>query len=400
MKLFFLIFISFLIGWTLHLLFNSNTNTKTVPLALSQVDCSSADEIYNREVEEKIVIKEVIKFVPQTKIVYRTKKTEAEVNASEQDLFLLYLGKKEFYNAMNYYQDAEEEKHPFYQTALFVYFEKIGKKNPTKAVEEMQYFIEVEPQSKTIVFQLAQLFQKREDYEQALNLIVDFSYIVDYNEKNSIHTKIKSISTTYIEKLKSANNFEDLIEFLINRINVGILNNFYSFELAKVYLKLKNYINSSEILETIQYNKVYKERAIEMLTFIKLKLEEKEEYPIQIPLIKDGLHFLVKAYAQNVPVVLMIDTGASITSIDYNKINHFKIEKKDALFHTAGGDVYETIFQADTFRVGKSSFKDFKISGSKFSGRNRDGLLGMNFLGKFKFKIDQQEAILFLGDKH
>jgi len=402
MKLIFLIVLSFSIGWVVHILFTNSNQTETKPLAVlpSEIDCSSHNKLSTPQTIEKIVIKEVIKFVPKIKVIYKDKEEGSEDNRSKKDLFLMALEKNEFYNAMDYYQEADEEKHTSYQTALFAYFERMQKKDPLKTVEQMQYFIEIEPQSKTIVFQLAQLFEKQEEYEEALNLIIDFSYVVSYSAKSIIHSKIKAISLSYITKLKSANNFKELIDFLMNRINIGVLSDFYSFELAKVYLKIKKYMEAIEILESVQDNETYKEQAIEMLTYIQNKLEEQEEYPIQIPLIKKGLHFLVKVYVDNIPLLLLVDTGASTTSIDYNKINHLTVIEENAKFHTAGGDIYETIFQADTFTVGSTSFKNFTISSLQFTGRGQDGLLGMNFLGKFKFKIDQQEAILFLGEKN
>ena len=400
MKLFFTILISFSIGWMVHGFLDKDTHAKITPLKIS--DCRNYNRLSTPKTVEKIVIKEVIKIVPKTEIIYKTKEKEkkAETNSSIKDLFLIALEENKFYDAMNYYEEADEEKHSRYQTALFAYFNKIQKKDLIKAIEQMQYFIEIEPQSKTVVFQLAQLFENQGLYNKTLNIIIDFSYIASYNDKNAIQMKIKSISLRYIEKLKSAKSFQSLVEFLINRINVGVLSDFYSFELAKVYLELKKYIHSAEVLDNIKDNEAYKERAIEMITLIQNKLEEQEEYPIQIPLIRDGLHFLVRAYVDNIPVLLLVDTGASSTSVDYNKIGYLKVVEENALFHTAGGNIYKTIFQANSFTIGSISLSNFKISGTQYSGRDRDGLLGMNFLGKFKFKIDQKEAILFLGEKN
>ena len=400
MKRLFLIFISFSMGWMLHIFFIDNPQKNDIiPPSNTNIDCSSYNELYTTETVEKVVIKEVIKFVPKTKIIYKDREKEAETNTSTKDMFFIALEKDAFFDAMEYYQDADEEKHELYKTALSAYFDRRVKKETLKTIEEMQYFIEIESECRVIVFQLASIFEKKGAYNKALNLIIDFSYASD-NSKSTIHTKIKSISLNYIRKLKSVNNFSTLIEFLINRINVGFLSDFYSFELAKIYLKLKKYIPSVEILEELQNNTTYKEEATEMLAFIQNKLEEQEEYPVQIPLIKDGLHFLVKAYADGIPLLLMIDTGASITTIDSNKINHLQTQRSDVLFHTAGGDIRETIFQADNFSVGLVSLENFKIAGTQFAGSSQDGLLGMNFLGKFKFKIDQKEAILFLGEKN
>jgi clan AA aspartic protease (TIGR02281 family) len=402
-KSLFPIFIAFLAGWVLHVLYaqyQQNNTKETLTIQMKKANFSDDKDTITHEIIEKIVVKEVIKFVPQTKIVYRTKKSTSDKNSSEQDLFLLSLTKKEFYKAMNYYEEADEEKHPIYQTALLGYFNTEQTKNLSKTIEQMQYFIEIESESKPIVFQLAQLFEKQEEYEKALELIIDLSYIVSYTERSSIHTKMKSISTSYITKLTTSNNFKDLIDFLINQVNVGIIEGFYSFELAKAYVKLKKYLNSIEVLQVLKENETYKERAIELLTFIETKMEELEEYPIQIPLIRRGLHFLVKAYVNSTPVLLMIDTGASNTTIDYNLISHLDVIEKNVRFHTAGGDIYSTLFNAKSFTIGSISLDNFRVDGYLFPTKGDNGLLGMNFLGKFKFKIDQKEAILFLGKKY
>ena len=396
MKLFFAILISFLMGWIAH------TPNSSIAIAdrINQIDCSNYNETASPEIIEKIVVKEVIKFIPKKEIIYKEREKKAETNSSQKDLFLMALEKNEFDEAMEYYQDADEEKHTLYQTALFGYFERLKIEEPPQAEEQMKSFIEIEPKSKIIVFQLTRLLKREDKYQEALNTLIDFSYVVSYRDKKSIYSKIKGISLDYIKKLTSTKSFKPLIEFLLNRINRGVLNNFYSFELAKVYIKIKQYSSAIKLLEELKESSVYKERASEMLVYIENKLEELKEYPIQIPLIRRGLHFLVKAYIDGTPMSLLIDTGASKTSIDYNKISHLKIIKENVKFHTAGGDIYETIFQANIFSVGSVSFQNFQISSLQFTGGGQDGLLGMNFLGKFKFKIDQEEAILFLGEKY
>jgi predicted aspartyl protease len=95
----------------------------------------------------------------------------------------------------------------------------------------------------------------------------------------------------------------------------------------------------------------------------------------------------------------MLDTGASITSVDVNKVQNLKVIRKNIPFHTAGGIIHKNIYEAKEFKVADISLSNFSITGTHFSGKYSDGLLGMNFLGNFKFKIDQQEAILYLGMK-
>jgi clan AA aspartic protease (TIGR02281 family) len=395
MKLFFAILISFLIGWMAH----TQNPIKTVSTSPTPKDCINDNQL-NPEIVEKIVIKEVIKFVPKKEIIYKEREKKEETNSSEKDLFLMALDKDEFDEAMEYYQDADEEKHPLYQTALFGYFEKIKRAEPVKAKEQMQSFIEIEPKSKIILFQLVNFLKNQEKYQEALNLLIEFSYLASYKEKPNIYSKIKGISLNYIEKLSSTKSFQPIIDFLLNRMDSGVLVDFYSFELAKIYTKIKEYEKAIKLLEELKESKTYKERAKEMLVYIQNKIEELKEYPIQIPLIRDGLHFLVNAYVENILVRLMVDTGASITVVDYKQISHLPVTRENALFHTAGGDIHQSIFEAKTFTIGEVSLTNFTITGTEYAGDDQDGLLGMNFLGRFKFKIDQKEAILFLGEKH
>ena len=393
LKLLSSILFGLILGWSLHYFSNDYTQEKNQPL-LTKEDCTDSYEVV-----EKVVIKKVIEYVPKIKIVYKTKKVEKKDDNKSKDLFLIALKKKEFDTAMGHYEEADEEKHPSYRSALYAYFEKRQLESPIQAIEEMQTFIELEPENKLFVFQLTRLFEKKGEYNLALNLLVDLSYIIPFNEKKSVHTKIKIISKSYIGKLSEAENFKDLIDFLMTRIDIGTLSEFYSYELAKVYLKLKKYYESIELLQALKDNELYKERATELLNYVKLKLEELEEYPIQIPLIRYGLHYLVKAKVDNMDVTLLLDTGASTTTIDINKIQYLPIVRENVLFHTAAGKLYENIHVAKEFKIGSTTLTNFNISASHFTDSSSDGLLGMNFLGNFKFKIDQREAILYLGKK-
>jgi len=361
---------------------------------------NSESKALEPKVIEKIVTHEVVKFVPKTKIVYVDKKEKKDDKSSKDDPFVVALNNGKFYDAMNYYEEADEERHPFYQTLLVGYFNKEKIKSPTLTIEQMQYFIEMEPTCKLIIWELAQLFAKSHQYENALDLLVDFSYVAAYKDKKIVELMIKNISFKAISTLTVADDFGGLVDFLQNRINIGILSEFYEFELGKAYLAMKKYLDSKSILTPLAEDETYKERVNEILTLIDIKLEELEEYPIQIPLIKKGSHFYVRAKVEETSVLLLIDTGASITSIDNSLVNHLEVFRENVTFHTAAGDIQETIFKATSFSIGATSLENFTVIGSSYPNQGFNGLLGMNFLGKFKFKIDQNEAILFLGKKY
>ncbi len=55
--------------------------------------------------------------------------------------------------------------------------------------------------------------------------------------------------------------------------------------------------------------------------------------------------------------------------------------------------------QVNTFSVQDIELKNFKIMISPFEHQNVDGLLGMNFFKRFKFFLNQKEAVLYLSEK-
>jgi len=134
------IFFGLILGWTFHYLYSDANQEHSTPSPLvTKTDCTDSEEV-----TEKVVIKEVIHFVPKTKIIYRTKKVEKQDENQSKDLFFIALEKKEFDTAMEYYQEADEEKYPSYRSALYGYFEKMQLQFPTQTIEEMQTFIEIE----------------------------------------------------------------------------------------------------------------------------------------------------------------------------------------------------------------------------------------------------------------
>ena len=389
-----LVLVSLLLGWIFHGIYVDNTTLlpNQGKEEVSDFEC----EDLSPNVIEKTVEKEVVKYVPQIKIVYKEKKDDNKT----KDLFLIALEEKKFYKAMEYYEDSEEKKHPIYQKALLGYFKQEQLNRPIEIISQLRYFIEMESNNKAFIFLLAHFYEQKGAFRKAIETLIEFSYEASSEDLLIFENKIKSLSLHYLKLLMKRDDYSHAIDFLQTQINIGALSDFFSFELAKIYLKLKKYTKSKELLEMLKENDIYKERAIALLNYIDEKLEEKKEYPIQIPLLKAGLHFVVKAYVNQKEVLLLIDTGASITSVDYNLVSDLEVVERNVVFNTANGKIQSNIFNSNKFTIGSVTLNNFHIVGGIESGSPIQGLLGMNFLGKYKFKIDQKEAILFLGKKY
>ena len=121
---------------------------------------------------------------------------------------------------------------------------------------------------------------------------------------------------------------------------------------------------------------------------------------VEVPLAPSGNNYLVDVlFNDSVEAKLILDTGASLVDISTEvarKLGYFpgSISVKRT-FNTANGAVQHPIVAMPTVKVGnaRSVLVDASINDS-FEGI--DGLLGMSFLGDYKFEIDRSNNLLVL----
>lgn len=122
-----------------------------------------------------------------------------------------------------------------------------------------------------------------------------------------------------------------------------------------------------------------------------------------VPLKRLGEHFIAPGLLnENVPVNLMIDTGASTTVVSLKRFHsiprRFKRERIGRFpINTAGGTVQAPIYRFKNLTIGNHRVENLAIVVMPLEGLEADGLLGMNFLRHFQFQIDQKRAQLRLG---
>ncbi|CAA6816614.1 MAG: Unknown protein [uncultured Sulfurovum sp.] len=164
-------------------------------------------------------------------------------------------------------------------------------------------------------------------------------------------------------------------------------------------LEPKNLKVNEEQLHDIEYNDNPTEQATELLKLIKQIYEKKPAYKHKIPLQKVGDHYSVEVQINDTTLVLLLDTGATLTMVNESKLPLLTILKENIVLTTAGGKINAQLQEADAFNVGNIELSKFQIVSSAFEQEKADGLLGMNFFKKFKFKIDQEKDILHLSSK-
>ena len=124
---------------------------------------------------------------------------------------------------------------------------------------------------------------------------------------------------------------------------------------------------------------------------------------ITVPLIKEGPHHVVEATVKNAKVRLLLDTGASITTLTPTAAQRLDIRYDQAqsiTLATAGGLVSAPLIDVRSLRL---EMPVWNVCRWVFCRCRAviplTALLGMNFLQQFASSIDQQEGVLRLGEK-
>ena len=135
------------------------------------------------------------------------------------------------------------------------------------------------------------------------------------------------------------------------------------------------------------------------------KMAMKNGYSDQIALARRGNQYLVDLEIQGTAVALLIDTGASMTTLSQQafqtlSINHNFDLLGQRMFNTANGIAKGNIYQVDSLTLGRFTLAGIQIAVLDFSmSGGVDGLLGMNILANFRFHIDQETQMLYLADR-
>ncbi|CAA6817254.1 MAG: Unknown protein, partial [uncultured Sulfurovum sp.] len=218
-------------------------------------------------------------------------------------------------------------------------------------------------------------------------------------EVESLHLNLISTSKSHVEELKASKNLLKLLSFLKERIEIGIKVPFYTYTLAQYYVNIQEYTLATQVLKELEYDEEYGEKAKNLLKEIEEKIVQNQEYTHQLVLNKVGEHFTITVHVNHEPLTLLLDTGATLTMVNEEKISSLTILKENITLNTVGGEIHAQLQEADTFSVGDIELEKFQIVTSPFEQKNADGLLGMNFFKRFKFKIDQEAGLLYLGKK-
>lgn len=373
-----------LIGWNFHTFFLALNAPKIIKNDIN-ISQTTALESNSSTASIKVL----------SQISSSTEKYEKPMQSS----FYSLLNNNLFSDAMALYQNASHERALLYHETLDTYFKKRSLTHQEESIREMLEYIEIEAENETTKRLLIELYKKRKEYKEAIQLISELIDSTPHGDNEKLHKNLIDTSRLYIDALKASKSFQQLEAFLETQIEYGVKAEFFIFNLAEHHVFMHAYTPAIKLLKEIEFDEEYGEKAKELLNRITTKETQNSEYPHKISLTKEGSHFTIDVSIDDTPLRLLLDTGATLTMINEEKLSSLTLINDNITLKTAGGDVPAQLQMAEKLTVSDIELENFKVTTSSFKQEKADGLLGMNFFEKFKFKIDQEEGILYLSEK-
>jgi clan AA aspartic protease (TIGR02281 family) len=238
-------------------------------------------------------------------------------------------------------------------------------------------------------------------------------------QQREIERQIEQLSKNTIEQLKQNDSWNILAMFVEPLLQLEPNSRLYIVSLAMAYAELFQESLMENVLASLDFDdpdaqNIRKIIVAQQITpanneFDELdaddKTDEREkntDLGRSIPLKKFGDQYVVEAKLSNNQVALLIDTGASVTAISKQYFDTIDNRYKNNFLGrfsigTAGGSVMARLYQFQKLTISHVTVENLPVMVLPMLDiENADGLLGMNFLREFDFKIDQQQSLMFI----
>ena len=343
-------------------------------------------------------------------------------NKSQQDMINIQkdLDNNDFFAAIKSFAvfRNKEEKGALYTESLnlltnFVQT-KAGNKEQQTILADIEKALGFYPGWWPLIVLKGQAYIAMGNFEEgAKSLKGEMFYITNENEQKDLLAFIRVLRSKRMDQLKSQKLGIRLIEYYEELIVEDSAFVPYYFELGKLYIEKHDFYNALVILGIIVSDATYGKEADALISQI-IATQESEaakqivkfenKNAIEIPIIRvNDRYFVLINLNDKLEAKFLIDTGASISIISSNlasKLGYSDYQLKDLRwFQTAGGMVKQPMVKLLSLTVGAVKMNNVMAAVSNSVGSEFDGLLGMNFLGRFNLEIVQDRNLLILKRK-
>lgn len=241
---------------------------------------------------------------------------------------------------------------------------------------------------------------RNERYQEAIDLMYEQRLFVSFEQEVALLEQIHREVMRVEEVLVGNGDIAGVIAFYEQLIYLEADYMPYYLSLAKWQLKAGNQLGAQQSLESVRHDIRYAEQVEKLEATLAGDLVEDSNVKV-IPLIKKGRHFAVDVNVDGLTMArLMIDTGATMTVIKSSLLQSIDLsvdDSQEALeLMTANGPASGYRLVLNELGLGSELLRNVDVVSMPLKSFEFDGLLGMNVLSQYEFKIDQAESVLYL----
>ncbi|MCZ6875663.1 MAG: aspartyl protease family protein [bacterium] len=275
-----------------------------------------------------------------------------------------------------------------------------------KAIRLLQEYLAVASQDADAYILLAHLQHRKGSTGAALETLVSASITVRSERQAQLLREFDRMLRAYVSQHRD-NESDAVDEALLERLVQALPHHEPLYlELARRYIQIGDLGVAAAWLKEVDPNGKQAVQRERLRVYIERQLEQVAGFESRVSLQRLGRHYTVDVTIINgydeVDFRLMIDTGASLTLLTPEAAERLDIVvdaiERHQRLATPGGLVDAPLYQIEALVVGQEVVWDLPIAivPLGIGGGLIDGLIGMDFLGKFDFKIDQDKQELKL----
>jgi len=248
---------------------------------------------------------------------------------------------------------------------------------------------------------LAALAREEGVYQLAIDYLLRAALVVTTEvQQQSLEVELASVTDIYARSLIGRQRYADLDRIYENITFALPELSDYFMALGLLRIQTGNPQAALSALAQIQNHTRLGAQSRQLMAGIDASRVDEPAALETLPLALNGGQLLVKALLDNrESVTLMIDTGAAMTILTPQLLANlgYDLDGRQAYFSTANGVVQAPVVAVNRLALGQAGINQLSVGVLGLPlAEGIDGLLGMNFLRHYQFRIDQDRGQLYL----
>ncbi len=248
---------------------------------------------------------------------------------------------------------------------------------------------------------LTELLVEARDYERALTMLYEQRLFISEALEADLMQLIFAAVERSERELSEVGDLERVVSLFRLLISLHADHIPYHLRLAHWLLELGDADAAAQTLAGTSNDTRYSSEREALLERLESGNSLLSSEQVIVPLRKVGEHYIADVTVDDAfTAAMMIDTGATLTVLKASLIGAYATERYNPVplqMNTANGVVSGSRLLIPQVALGNAQIRDVEVGSIPLPDFQFDGLLGMNILGRYRFRIDHDQELLYLG---